>query len=50
VRKFAVALEVFAKTLAGSTGLKANEVTSKLYAAHEEGKKNYGVVIEVRIN
>jgi T-complex protein 1 subunit theta len=50
VRKFAVALEAFAKTLAENTGVKANEVISKLYAAHEEGKKDYGFGIEVRIN
>jgi hypothetical protein len=30
--------------------VKASEVISKLFAAHEEGKKNHGFDIEVRIN
>lgn len=42
VKKFAVALEGFAKILAENTGIKANELVSKLYAAHEEGQKNAG--------
>jgi T-complex protein 1 subunit theta len=49
VKKFATALETFAKTLAENTGVKANEVISKLFAAHEEGKKNHGFDIDVRI-
>jgi chaperonin GroEL (HSP60 family) len=49
VRKFATALEAFARTLAENTGVKASEVISKLYAAHEEGKKNHGFDIEVCI-
>jgi len=49
VKKFATALEIFAKTLAENTGVKATEVISKLYAAHEEGKKNHGFDIDVRI-
>ena len=49
VKKFATALEIVAKTLAENTGVKATEVISKLYAAHEEGKKNYGFDIDVRI-
>jgi Chaperonin GroEL (HSP60 family) len=48
VKKFATALEIFAKTLAENTGVKATEVISKLYAAHEEGKKNHGFDIDVR--
>ena len=47
VKKFATALESFPKTLAENTGVKANEVVSKLLAAHEEGKKNYGFDIDV---
>ena len=47
VKKFATALENFPKTLAENTGVKANEVVSKLLAAHEEGKKNHGFDIEV---
>ncbi|KAG8234600.1 hypothetical protein J437_LFUL017103 [Ladona fulva] len=46
VKRFATALEVFPKALAENTGLKANEILSKLYAAHEEGKKNFGFDIE----
>ncbi|PSN34362.1 T-complex protein 1 subunit theta [Blattella germanica] len=46
VKKFATALESFSKTLAENTGVKANEVVSKLLAAHEEGKKNYGFDID----
>ncbi|KAJ9585030.1 hypothetical protein L9F63_020621 [Diploptera punctata] len=46
VKKFATALETFPKTLAENTGVKANEVVSKLLAAHEEGKKNYGFDID----
>lgn len=49
VKKFATALETFAKTLAENTGVKANEVISKLFAAHEKGKKNHGFDIDVRI-
>lgn len=49
MKKFATALQTFAKTLAQNTGVKANEVISKLFAAHEEGKKNYGFDIDVRI-
>lgn len=46
VRKFATALEAFARALAENTGVKASEVISKLYAAHEEGKKTHGFGIE----
>lgn len=42
VHAFATALEVFVKTLAENTGVKSNEVISKLYAAHNEGKKTFG--------
>lgn len=49
VKKFATALEKFVKTLADNTGVKGNEVVSKLYAAHQEGKKNYGFDIEASI-
>ncbi|XP_003705377.1 chaperonin containing TCP1 subunit 8 [Megachile rotundata] len=46
VRRFATALEVFPKTLAENSGSHAPELLSKLYAAHKEGKKNYGFVID----
>lgn len=42
VHAFATGLEVFVKTLAENTGVKSNEVISKLYAAHNEGKKTFG--------
>lgn len=48
-RKFATALEIFPKTLAESSGVRASELVSKLYAAHKEGKKNYGFDIDVRL-
>ncbi|KAG8249922.1 T-complex protein 1 subunit theta [Homalodisca vitripennis] len=46
VTKFATALESFVKTLSDNTGVKFNEVISKLYAAHQEGKINYGFDIQ----
>lgn len=46
IKRFANALEVFPKTLAENTGVHANEIITKLYAAHEEGKKNVGFDIE----
>ncbi|KAK2714890.1 T-complex protein 1 subunit theta-like [Artemia franciscana] len=46
IKKFAQALEVFPRTLAENTGVKPNEVLSRLYAAHEEGKKSEGFDIE----
>lgn len=49
VRKFATALESFPKTLAENSGNKASELLSKLYAAHKEGKKNYGFNIDVSV-
>ncbi|GAB1868372.1 T-complex protein 1 subunit theta [Camponotus japonicus] len=45
-RKFATALEIFPKTLAESSGIHASELLSKLYAAHKEGKRNYGFDID----
>lgn len=47
-RKFATALEIFPKTLAESSGIHASELLSRLYAAHKEGKRNYGFDIDVR--
>ncbi|GLG97589.1 T-complex protein 1 subunit delta [Gryllus bimaculatus] len=46
VKRFATALESFVKILAENSGVKANDVLSKLYAAHEEGKKNFGFDVE----
>ena len=41
------ALETFPRTLADNSGLKATEVVSELRAAHQEGKANSGVRVEV---
>ena len=46
IEKFAEALEVLPRALAQNTGVKATEVISKLYAAHQDGKKNVGFDIE----
>lgn len=48
VRKFSTALEVFPKTLAENSGVRASELISKLYAVHKEGKVNHGFDIKVR--
>lgn len=46
VKKFAESLEIIPRALAENTGMKATEVLSKLYAAHQEGKQNAGVDVE----
>ncbi|KAH3739734.1 hypothetical protein DPMN_046421 [Dreissena polymorpha] len=46
IKKFAEALEVVPRTIAENAGVKATEVLSLLYAAHQEGKKTVGVDIE----
>ncbi|XP_076131266.1 T-complex protein 1 subunit theta isoform X1 [Alosa pseudoharengus] len=46
IKKFAEAFEVVPRALAENSGVKANEVISKLYAAHHEGQRNMGVDIE----
>ncbi|XP_041350635.1 T-complex protein 1 subunit theta-like [Gigantopelta aegis] len=46
VKKFAESLEVIPRALAENTGVKATEVLSKLYAAHQKGQKTFGVDIE----
>ncbi|XP_002732584.2 T-complex protein 1 subunit theta-like [Saccoglossus kowalevskii] len=46
IKKFAEALEDIPRTLAENAGVKATEVLSKLYAAHQEGKQNVGFDIE----
>ena len=50
MKKFAESLEVIPRALSENTGMKATEVLSKLYAAHQEGKQNSGVDIEVCTN
>ncbi|XP_072254156.1 T-complex protein 1 subunit theta isoform X1 [Pyxicephalus adspersus] len=46
IKKFAEALESIPRALAENSGVKANEVISKLYATHQEGNKNFGFDIE----
>jgi T-complex protein 1 subunit theta len=46
VKKFAEAFECIPKTLAENSGHKNTEVLSALYAAHQEGKANFGFNIE----
>lgn len=47
IKKFAEAFEAIPRALAENSGVKANEVISKLYAVHQEGNKNVGFDIEV---
>jgi len=46
VKKFGQALEVIPRVLADNSGVKAKEVISQLYAAHNEGNKNIGFDID----
>ncbi|XP_070567693.1 T-complex protein 1 subunit theta-like [Ptychodera flava] len=46
IKKFAEALEDIPRCLSENAGVKATEVLSKLYAAHQEGKVNAGFDIE----
>ena len=50
IQKFAQALETMPKILAENTGVKATEVLSQLYAAHQEGKSHVGVDVEVGLS
>lgn len=47
IKKFAEAFEAIPRALSENSGVKANEVISKLYAVHQEGNKNAGLDIEV---
>ena len=49
IQKFAESLEAIPRTLAENAGVKATEVISKLYAAHQGGDKNAGFDNEVMI-
>lgn len=42
IKRFAESLEIIPRTLAENAGVKATEVISKLYAAHQAGDKNAG--------
>jgi len=46
IKKFGEALEVIPRVLADNSGVKAKEVISQLYAAHNEGNSNVGFDIE----
>ncbi|XP_078514509.1 T-complex protein 1 subunit theta isoform X2 [Lissotriton helveticus] len=46
IKKFAEAFEAIPRALAENSGVKANEVLSKLYAVHQEGNKNMGFDME----
>ncbi|XP_034972465.1 T-complex protein 1 subunit theta isoform X1 [Zootoca vivipara] len=46
IKKFAEAFEAIPRALAENSGIKANELISKLYAVHQEGNKNVGFDIE----
>ncbi|XP_075450035.1 T-complex protein 1 subunit theta isoform X2 [Ascaphus truei] len=46
IKKFAEAFESVPRALAENSGVRANEVISKLYAMHHEGNKNVGFDIE----
>ncbi|XP_027622042.1 T-complex protein 1 subunit theta isoform X1 [Tupaia chinensis] len=46
IKKFAEAFEAIPRALAENSGVKANEVISKLYAVHQEGNKTVGLDIE----
>uniref|UniRef100_A0A9L0RYU5 T-complex protein 1 subunit theta n=1 Tax=Equus caballus TaxID=9796 RepID=A0A9L0RYU5_HORSE len=49
IKKFAEAFEAIPRALAENSGVKANEVISKLYAVHQEGNKNVGFDIEAEV-
>ncbi|MGH0167800.1 UNVERIFIED_CONTAM: hypothetical protein FKN15_007428 [Acipenser sinensis] len=46
IKKFAEAFEAIPRALAENSGVKGNELISKLYAVHQEGNKNIGFDIE----
>jgi len=46
IKKFAEAFEVVPRVMAENAGVKATELVSKLYAAHNNGEKNIGFDIE----
>uniref|UniRef100_A0A8B9HPF3 T-complex protein 1 subunit theta n=1 Tax=Astyanax mexicanus TaxID=7994 RepID=A0A8B9HPF3_ASTMX len=46
IKKFAEAFEAVPRALAENSGVKGNELISKLYAVHHDGNKNMGFDIE----
>jgi T-complex protein 1 subunit theta len=49
IQKFAEALEELPRALANNAGVKASDVLSRLYAAHQDNKQNSGVDIEAGV-
>ncbi|EHB03927.1 T-complex protein 1 subunit theta [Heterocephalus glaber] len=49
IKKFPEASEAIPQALAENSGVKANEIISKLYVVHQEGNKNVGLDIEAEI-
>lgn len=50
MKKFSEAFEVFPRVMAENAGVKAKELISNLYAAHNNGEKTIGFDIEVCID
>jgi len=46
IQKYSLALESLPKQLADNAGVKSTDILSKLYAEHQQGKKNAGFDIE----
>jgi len=46
IQKYSLALEALPKQLADNAGVKSTDILSKLYAAHQEGKKTAGFDVE----
>jgi len=49
IQKYAESLEQLPRAIASNAGVKAQEVISKLYAAHQEGKKYAGVDVQAGV-
>jgi len=46
IRRYAEAFQVIPRTISENAGLKATDVISSLYAAHQRGEKNTGIDVE----
>eukprot|EP01117_Protostelium_nocturnum_P000074 TRINITY_DN10164_c0_g1_i1.p1 TRINITY_DN10164_c0_g1~~TRINITY_DN10164_c0_g1_i1.p1 ORF type:complete len:571 (-),score=91.28 TRINITY_DN10164_c0_g1_i1:164-1771(-) len=46
IRRYSDAFQVIPRTIAENAGLKATDVISSLYAAHQKGEKNTGIDVE----
>lgn len=49
IQQFAEALEELPRALASNAGVKASDVLSRLYAAHQDNKQNSGVDVEAGV-